>query len=745
MALLFVITLFVSAALLFWIEPLIAKMLLPQMGGTPAVWNTCMLFFQGMLLAGYAYVRITTRWLGMRRQALLHIALLLLAVFSYPIRLTEPSAPSAFAQHAPVGWLLVELLTTVGLPVFVISASAPLIQQWFSRTRHVSAADPYFLYAASNAGSLIALCAFPLMLEPNFRLLEQSAMWASGYGMLVVLVTGCVFTLWRLGPGWSDAEEGAGGHLGGARPRETTTLRQRARWVVLAFIPSSLMLGVTTYITTDIASTPLLWVIPLALYLLSYVLAFARRQVLSQRHLVHLLRAAAVSITLIFLSGITEPTGPLLLAHLLFFFFAAVVCHCQLARERPSTTHLTEFYLWVAIGGVLGGVFNALLAPVLFHTVFEYPLMIVLACAILPRGAGGSGSAAGESPVGEDGARAWQFDLLVPVGVGLLTVGLAVLGTRFGVSVVQGSLVGLGAPLMINYLFAKRPWRFALGIGAVMLGSFLCAPSTGNTLYAERNFYGTLRVIDDPSSSSHMLYDGTTLHGWQYTNQERRCEPLSYYHRTGPLGSLFEAFNAQPASPSVAAVGLGAGALISYARPEQNWTFYEINPAVVRVALDRNFFTYLQDCAATPVEIILGDARLQLRNAPDAYYGMIVLDAFSSDAIPVHLLTTEALDLYLSKLADRGLLAIHISNRSLNLRPVVGDLAHHSKLTALIFSDPGTDVNIGKASSDWVVLARRASDFGGLRRDRRWRPLRRRLQPKVWSDDFSDIVSVFKW
>jgi spermidine synthase len=635
-------------------------------------------------------------------------------------------------------WLLGELLTNIGLPVFVISASAPLLQKWFSSTLHPSGRDPYFLYAASNAGSLIALVAFPLLLEPNFRLPKQGLFWAGAYGVLVVLIIGCVASMWRLGLLKTETRPKADQSGQDAEPKETLRTLTRLRWMTLAFIPSSLVLGVTTYITTDIASTPLLWVVPLSLYLLSYVMAFAKRQILPQRIVIYIVRAAAVVITLIFLSGILEPIWLLLQAHLLFFFFAALVCHNQLAAERPSPFYLTEFYLWVATGGVLGGVFNALLAPLLFSTVFEYPLVIVLACAMLPRV--GAAAANGQKASG----WYWQGDLLNPVGIGLLTAGLITLVTRSGVGTTEGIAVGLGVPLTINYVSATRPLRFALGIAAIMAVSFFIVP-TGDTLYSERNFYGTLRVVDDRSAPSHMLYDGRTLHGWQFTEEEHKCEPLSYYHRTGPLGSLFAAFNVHPATPNVAVIGLGAGGMIPYARTGQKWTYFEINPAVVRVAKDGRLFTYLQDCAAAAVEINLGDARLQIRNAPDASYGLIVLDAFSSDAIPVHLLTSEAIELYLSKLADQGLLAIHITNRSLNLTPVVGDLAADTKLASVVFTDRNYEVSKGKAASQWVVLARQPSDLSKLLKDRRWRPLRARAHPRVWTDDFSDIISALNW
>jgi hypothetical protein len=739
LARLFAITLFVSAALLFWIQPLVAKMLLPLLGGTPAVWNTCLLFFQGMLLAGYAYVMLTLKWLGLRRQMLLHIALLFLAILCLPIHISETVANTLPVQADPTIWLLSKLLRTVGLPFFVLSASAPLLQKWFSHTRHAAADDPYFLYAASNAGSLIALVGFPFLLEPHFRLLSQSALWASGYSVLLLLMLGCAVMLWRTGAARIETEAQARPDVAHA-PVATLTIKRRLHWLMLAFIPSSLMLGVTTYITTDIAATPLLWLIPLSLYLLSFVLVFAKRPSLSQQFVANIFRAAAVVITLVFLSGISEPIWLLVLVHLCFFFLAAIICHGQLAAGRPATRHLTEFYLWIAVGGVLGGIFNALLAPMLFNKVLEYPLVIVLVCAMLPRGAGGGASAARTETW-----RAWRLDVLVPLGIGALAAALTVGVWRIGLAPLASVVVALGVPLTITYFLARRPLRFALGIGAIMLGSLLAAPNTGRSLYAGRNFYGSLRVIDDPSGPAHMLYHGSTMHGWQFTEPGRRCEPLSYYHRKGPLGAIFGAFNAQPATPNVAVVGLGAGGMMPYAQAGQKWTFYEINPAVLSLAQDSRYFTYLRDCAATPAEIILGDARLQLQHAPDGYYGLIVLDAFNSDAIPVHLLTREALALYMSKLADRGQLAIHISNRCLNLRPVVGDLAKNANLSAFVLDDSSYDVSIGKAPSEWVVLARSPSELGSLLRDRRWRPLRGRPQPKVWTDDFSDIISVFKW
>ncbi len=748
---LFAATLFVSAFLLFWIEPLIAKMLLPLLGGTPAVWNTCMLFFQVMLLAGYAYVLAATKWLTIRQQAALHIALLLLAVIFFPIGISATSAASAPAQGNPVFWLFGKLLGTLGLPFFVISATAPLLQKWFSATRHPSARDPYFLYAASNAGSLIALIGFPLMLEPSFRLRQQSGLWAGVYGALVLLIILCAKAVWHPGsldeqvtaaPGVGKAKTraGAGKRIEAAEQVESVTFHRRTRWTALAFVPSSLVLGVTTYLTTDIAAAPLLWVVPLALYLLSFVFVFAQRQLLSRRLMARVLPGAAIVIALIFILGFTEPIWFSVSAHLLFFLAAAMVCHGQLADDRPAPAHLAEYYLWIAVGGVLGGIFNALVAPLVFNIVLEYPLAVVLACLMLPR--------LTDKRDEKSAKRTRWFDTVLPLGVGLLTAGIAVLITRFEVGATSRMLILLGAGLLLTVfsrrLLTRRPAHFALALGIVILGGIMYDEVTSRTIYRERNFYGALRVSRDSIGVSHELHHGTTLHGRQFMDEVRRCEPLTYYHPTGPLGSIFEAYNARPAAPNVAVIGLGTGTTVAYAKPDQRWTFYEINPAVPRIASDPHLFTYLQGCAAAPVNIVMGDARLRLQSAPPGHYGLIVLDAFSSDAIPVHLLTREAVDLYLSKLADDGLLAIHISNRHLNLAPVVGDIARDANAVALLSHESQIAVR-GKTRSRWVVVARRHSDFGKLVETSTWRQLEGRARPQVWTDDFSNILGVLDW
>lgn len=742
LTLLFGVTLFVSAALLFSVQPMVAKMLLPLLGGTPAVWNTCMLFFQAALLAGYAYALILSRW-PLRRQLALQLLLLVFAFVSLPIGLSSSWINSTPATGNPSLWMLACLSAVVGLPFFIVSSNGPLLQRWFSHTGHSAARDPYFLYSASNAGSFVALLAYPVLLEPQFSLGSQSRIWTGGYAGLLVLVSVCAFALWRLGRNGItsaalDSESTA--PLTNAVPASTErrtaapSFTRRLRWVLLAFVPSSLMLGVTNYISTDVASVPLLWVIPLAIYLLTLVFAFARRQLISLRVLSIILPGATLVFLLIYLLDISAGPGLMIGFNLIYFFLAALTCHSQLAADRPSTTHLPEFYLWMSLGGVLGGVVNALLAPVIFSSVTEYPLAMLLACLLLPTDS---------ERVGIPRKR-WM-DLLVPAGVMLLAVALGLAVSRVSPGTLTGLVVAFAIPMVIIYPFRKQPLRFSLCLGAILLGASFVTVVGNKTLHTERNFFGVLRVNRNASDTMHTLIHGSTIHGRQSTIPERRCEALSYFHHTGPLGQVFAAFQSSPVPKSVAIVGLGAGATAAYARQSEHWTFYEINPAVVSIARNPQYFSYVVDCAKVPFNVVLGDARLKLREAPDAGYGLIVLDAFSSDAIPMHLITQQAIDLYLSKLAPGGLLVFHVSNRNLDVSPVVADLALSRNLSCIALNDPMLTPVEGKDPSVWVVMARSPADFVVLSSSSNARVLNGDARRAVWTDDFSNILSVFRW
>ncbi len=747
--LLFSATLFVGSALLFAVQPMFAKMVLPTLGGTPATWITCMLFFQAALLAGYAYAHWSTRRLQSRRQAALHVALLVVPVVSLPIAVPEDSGTPA---ERPLWWLLSVLVVGVGLPFLAVATTAPLLQRWFAGTDHPRARDPYFLYRASNVGSVLALLSYPALVEPRLRLGLQGRVWAVGYSVLVVLVLLCAVALWRStgravhgGPHEQLSEDPAEGPGGPASGRPTP--RRRLRWVAWSFLPSSLMLGVTTYITTDVAAVPLLWVLPLALYLLTFVVAFSR-SALPWFGLTAILQPLAL-LQLVFLVvlGVTEPVGLLLALNLVVLFLSGLVCHGQLARDRPHARHLTEFYLWVAVGGVLGGVFNALLAPVVFDSVAEYPLALVLACLLRPAATGGAHSANGDgSPDGRWASRVDALDFGFPLVLGASALAALWLASAAGASEVAARAAVFGAALLACLVASGRRVRLGLGVAAVILVATLpVGQRYSTTLFRERTFFGVVQVVDDRSAGLHRLVHGNTTHGAQSTDPARRREPLTYFSRSGPIGQALTELPGGEARSRVAVVGLGAGSLACYGGTGQHWTFYEIDPTVARVAGDTRLFTFLRDCPPV-TEVVLGDARLSLTREPQRRFQILVVDAFNSDAIPVHLLTREALALYMDKLTDDGVLAVHITNRYLDLRPVLADLAHDAGLTALVRDD--SDVSAperaaGKSASVWVVAARRPVHLGRLVDDRRWQPLGPSPKPSVWTDDFSNIVSVF--
>ncbi|MBI4355428.1 MAG: fused MFS/spermidine synthase [Candidatus Omnitrophica bacterium] len=740
MVALFSLTLFTSAWLLFMVQLMFAKMALPLLGGTPAVWNTCVVFFQAALLAGYGYAHATTAGLGLRRQSRLHLVLVLIPLAFLPLRVPAGWAPPV--QTNPIPWLLGLMTLTVGVPFFVVSSSAPMLQRWFTGTGHPASGDPYFLYAASNLGSLSALLAYPVLVEPYLRLADQSRLWAAGYSCLIVLMSVCAFLVWRSGaairrPGSSSASAaapvaGSIEHAGGP------TVSRRLWWVLLSFVPSSYMLGVTTHISTDVAAIPLLWVVPLALYLLTFIIVFARRPPVPHRWMVRWLPLIVLPLAVMMVTKVTKPMWGMILLHLATFFVAAMVCHGELAQERPQPRHLTEYYLYMSLGGVLGGVFNALVAPLVFNTVLEYPLAIVLACLLRP-----------STIVGQPRPRSHWLDVALPLALGALVAGLVLHLKFFGAKPRWLWLGLLCVPTtFICYSFRYRPIRFGLGLGAfLMVGMFLTA-DWERALHVERSFFGVYRVMFTRKASGafYDLYHGTTLHGRQSLDPARRCEPLSYYHPTGPLGQIFAAFNETAKRPQVAVVGLGTGSTAGYAKPGQRWTFYEIDPAVERLARNPRYFTFLQDCAPD-AHVVLGDARLSLLRASDRDYGLIIVDAFSSDAIPVHLITRQAVALYLRKLSPGGLLAFHISNRYLELQPVLGDLAAGAQLVCVAQLEKAVaqaDWDQGKSSSQWVVMARRQGDLGPLASDARWERVTGRPGAEEWTDDFSNIVSVFR-
>lgn len=733
----FTVTMFVSAALLFLMEPMFAKMVLPLLGGTAAVWNTCLVFFQAVLLAGYAYAHASVKLLSRRGQTGLHLAVLLAALMVLPLRVPDGWVPPT--QHDPVAWLLLLLAVAVGLPFFALSASTPILQKWFSRSGHPCAADPYFLYAASNAGSLLGLLSYPLLVEPRLRLSDQGHLWAWCYGFFLLLVAACAIVPWRApdaapsttGPSRVGALGGGGGE---SAPNPTA--RQRFRWVALAFVPSSLMLGVTTALTTDIPAIPLLWVFPLTLYLLSFVLVFARKQVLSHHWLIRRLPFLILATSIPIVSKTVLPLFVLIPLDLLTLFAVAMVCHGELSQSRPSARHLTEFYLWVSAGGVLGGIFNALIAPLVFSSLVEFPLALVMAAALRP-----------PIDVVKHTPRARKLDYLLPIALGICVAAVVLILQANGLKPSRAlNILIFGYSMVWCLSFGKRPLRFALGVAALILASRVYTGPFGHILRTERSFFGVYRVTNDDANRFRQLIHGGTVHGTQNLDAMQACEPLAYYTRSGPIGQVFEALAGSAVERQVAIIGLGAGVMASYQTPGEQFTFYEIDPLVERIARDRHYFTFISGCAPQ-ARVVLGDARLSLRDVADRGYGMIVLDAFSGDSIPMHLLTREALRIYLRKLMPGGVLAFHISNVYLDLHQVLGNLAQDAGLVCLVNLDTGVgenDMKNGKLPSLWAVMAREQGDLAALAHDPRWKPLPAALGARVWTDDFSNVLSIIK-
>jgi hypothetical protein len=717
----FSITMLVSAGLLFMVQPMFAKMILPLLGGTPAVWNTSMLFFQTALLAGYLYAHYSIKRLGVRRQVIVHLALVGASLLFIPIAVPAGWRPGG---EDPALWLLALLTVALGLPFFVVSTTSPTLQRWFAALGHRSSGDPYFLYAASNVGSMVALLSYPLLMEPSLRLAEQSTVWSVAYVSFAILTLGAAVITWR-SPALREplVEERAS--------VERPALARRIRWILLAFVPSSLMLGVTTYFTTDIAPIPLLWVIPLSLYLATFIIVFSERTTRVHRFV---LRAFPIGVLILAVAMILEVSRPLLIVaaiHLLAFFIVALTCHGELAKDRPAPGYLTHFYLCLAIGGALGGLFNAIVAPTLFDALLEYPVALVLSCFLV-----GAGRRYGQRWTIRDG--------IIPIAVALVVL-LGEVLARTGLPVNHPSAVsaaGVGVAGIVCFAFSSRQVRFGLAVGALFLASSV--PAIGpRILFSDRSFFGLSKVFNE--EDHHLYIHGTTLHGVQ--DLDRGTVPLHYFHPEGPLGAIFEAQLGVEADPDVAVVGLGAGAMACYAAPGQTWTFYELDPTVAAVAQDPELFTYLSDCAAD-YEIVLGDGRLSLENAPDTGFGLIAMDAFSSDSIPVHLITKEAVQLYLDKLADHGVILFQISNRYLDLRPVLARIAESLDLTAYL----GEKQTVTKAEqargvgpSVWVVMARSKADLQPLADHPLWRPLEPAPDSDLWTDDFSNLLGVLRF
>jgi hypothetical protein len=721
MVALYVLTSFLTASLLFLVQPMVGRMVLPAFGGSPQVWTTSMLFFQVALLFGYGYTHLTTTRLSARVQPWVHLGIAAVPLALLPIALAV--TPSGRGGLAPSIELLAGLTVGVAAPFIVIATSGPLIQRWFSWTDHPQAGDPYFLYAAGNVGSAAGLLAYPFLLEPALPIAGQAWVWAIGYGLALVLLATCAIVLRRRQRPDRAAEEREAvdetrAYTAALEDRGPTgvSARRAGRWILLAFVPSSLMLAVTSLMSTDIAAVPLLWIVPLGLYLLSFTVAFSSWGPTA-------LRWATMAAPLIVVGAVAiRPAGaPMLLAlgvQALVVFVGGLVAHGLLAADRPPPVLLTRFYLLVAVGGALGGLFNSLLAPLLFPTLLEYAITIILLMALVVRW---------REPVVN--AHGWPVVRRLATMLGLAVIPLAlwlVLGTAV--------LDGLGwarlplAVVLALPLVTPQGLSGAIGVAVIVAAAVPQLLPIGAADHIERTFFGVHRVAT--VDGERQLIHGTTVHGTQdVSTPATRRAARSYYHPDEPFGDLMDLAGTRP----LGVLGLGAGGIAAYGEPDQRLVFHEIDPAVVEIAWD--WFSYLEDTPAD-VDVILGDGRLTLDDVEEPY-GILVMDAFTSDAVPVHLLTLEAFEGYLDAVEDDGLLAINISNRYLDLAPVLSATVAELGLHGVQLAGAGEPE--GATASRWVALAR-TSDVLAPLRQAGWEELPERQVR--WTDQRSSLFSV---
>lgn len=747
--LMFTIAAFSNAALLFAVEPLFAKLALPLLGGTPAVWNTALVFYQATLLAGYAYVHITTRFMRLESQLKLQAALFVATWILLPLAIRTTEAPPT--TNAAALWLIGVMSLSLGPMFFLLSSGAPLLQRWFAESDHVDSKEPYFLYAASNLGSLCALLAYPFVIEPLAGLQTQRIAWSAFFVVNVLGVLVCGYRVMRRNQtragvtaeiDVSDSHRVQAASELSAREGAASnpTVADRVRWIAYSAVPSSLLMGATSFVANDVVALPLLWVIPLALYLLTFVLTFSRTQRVPHTLMVRLEPYfLIIAVILTFWHG-TLPGVYALLFHFSLLFIVAMVCHGELSRRRPSAKHLTEFFFWVSLGGLVGGVFNALVAPVTFSTVLEYPIAIALAGLLRPRPTGTQSRIA---------SIPRAFDLVLPALIaGLLLLFQSRIHSGPNDAATISVMLGMAVLSVLLLSAAEHPLRFSLSMFVVVLiaNSSTDISDGGTTLFAKRSYFGVYRVLVPAGDSLTQFVHGTTVHGSERREESRRREPLTYYAESGPVGDVFQlAAAARKPMRRVGIVGLGTGSISCYARAKDRFTYYEIDPLVVDIARNRSLFTFVSDC--TPqAEILVGDARLKLQSAADSSFDVFLLDAFSSDAIPAHLLTVESFAIYQRLLAPGGIIGVHISNKHLDLEPVVATVAKAAGFVSLVRHDyeltPQERAN-GQSPTVWMVLARSQQDLGVLRVRDGW--MAPRGGGDLWTDDFSNVMRTIRW
>lgn len=763
MVLLYSISIFTAAFLLFLVQPMIGKMFLPWVGGSSATWNTCMFFFQALLMAGYAFTHFASNKFGIKKHGLLQFALMATAIAFLPMTY----AGGINVPENPSFWLIWQLLITCGLPFFMVAGISPLIQIWFARTGHPHAANPYFLYSSSNAGSLAALIAYPTIVEPYFSLQHQARIWMIGYIFLIILMAMC----FRLTNKKNTDEPDKAATKDSPAPDRKTIIK----WVITAALPSSLLLAVTQYMTTDLVPMPLFWVIPLMIYLLTFIIAFSD----SISPSAHTAGKIAVFNILAFISFylFVEITffWFSVAVHLLTLFCVSLFCHRSLAETKPAVEHLTGFYLWLSIGGVLGGLFNSQLATIMFADYIEYPILIALSCLLIDRfhDKGNDRPVIGALPMLAAGL--YVFCTIIFIST------LNIPSLLFGFAAYAGydiSSNGLRSAIffLADYNNWIRPLLFILAsvapmaiigrayrvrifpmVAVVLSLLFIWNVAQHTIVSRQRNFFGVKKVFFVSESNIRYLAHGSTIHGKQSYQEGLREEPLTYYHQRGPLGDIFALPITAKKDLKVAVIGLGIGSTAAYARKGSQFTFFEIDPQIVNIAQNLNFFSYLND-KKEHCRVVIGDGRLKIQQEPEHSFDIILLDAFSSDAVPVHLLTVEAMQIYLSKLAENGIIAVHVSNRYLDLRLNLNALARHHGLQMLYINDnafdPSDSANFERSQAEYALFTKDMKAVNYLRHisSDEWAPVVASGSSEIerfntfiaWTDNHSSIFPLFK-
>lgn len=728
----FTAAIFVSALLLFSVQPLFTKMVLPRLGGSPAVWSVAMVFFQSLLLGGYAYAHYLMQLRSRLAPVIVHVALLIVALLTLPLTIASgwgepPDSGYAF-------WLLGLFMVSIGLPFFALAANNPMLQAWFVRTSHPDGRDPYFLYASSNIGSFLALLSYPVLLEPMFSLRTQNLIWTTGYGVLIVLIAICGVLLMRspVNATASSVEHEA--------PAPAPGMMQRLRWIFLAAVPSGLLIAVTAHISTDVAAAPLLWVLPLSLYLLTWVLVFQSRPLLPHRLMLMLQPLAIAGVIVLLAVGGEQNLLLTLGGHQLAFFVIAMACHGELARSRPAPRYLTGFYVALSFGGMVGGLFAGLIAPFTFSWIAEYPILV--AAAVLCR------------PAGSERYAGWTgvYWLLLAIAAAALIAPSVTGGKAFAwIEAQRVYVVTAVAVISIIVAVLLRASRLKLlALTVLALALIRIYPIDDGRVETVRSFFGVHKIVVTPNGQYHVLMHGTTIHGAEkYLNDDGtpvtgRPEPISYYYKDGGIGQAIAAMRGRKAAPlRVAVIGLGSGSLVCASQPGENWTFFEIDQTMVDTARDPKYFSFISKCQPD-LKPVIGDARLTFAREPDGVYDLIIVDAYSSDAIPIHLATQEAMAIYKAKLAPAGAVAMHVSNRHLELASVVTGIADANGMKSWVYSeDSGRDADY-IFSTNVVVSARDEADVGsiGQSASSQWTLTPAKPDQRVWTDDYSNVLGA---